>query len=161
MTPGCYYFVINQNGLNKLRRGSCNERTFLQNYLEIRQSLSWGWVIKVLSFCPFSDVAWLPCFSTNQYGLNSFHGRPPKEHCYQIILESDMLIQRRRILKFWHFAPFLMPQQPKFSMEFKSLNTFERGLPKEHSCEVWLKLVSWFRRRLKLSWQTTDKEWSE
>ena len=32
-----------------------------------------------------------------------------------------------------------MPQQPKFSIEFKSLNNFERGPPKEHSCEVWLK----------------------
>ena len=46
------------------------------------------------------------------------------------------------------FSAFLMTQQPKLSIEFKSLNNFEKGLPKKHSCEVWLKLVQWFRRCL-------------
>ena len=33
----------------------------------------------------------------------------PKEHFYQIILESDKQFQRRRFLKFGHFVPFLIP----------------------------------------------------
>ena len=67
-----------------------------------------------------------------------------------------MRIQRRRFLKFGHFASFLMLQQPKFSMEFKSLNNFERGPPKEHSCEVWMQLVLWFRRRWCLKLKVND-----
>ena len=67
-----------------------------------------------------------------------------------------MQIQRRRFLKFGHVAPFLMPQQPKFSMEFKSLNSFESGPPKEHSCEVWMQLVLWFRRRWCLKLKVND-----
>ena len=39
------------------------------------------------------------------------------EHLYQIISEYDKQIQSRRVLKFKHFAPFMMPQQPKFSIE--------------------------------------------
>ena len=49
-------------------------------------------------------------------------------------------------LKVWKFCP-LFDDAAKLSMEFKSLNNFERGPPKEQSCEVWLKLVLWFRRR--------------
>ena len=99
-----------------------------------------------MSFCPFFDAAWLPCFSTNQYGLNNFYRGSPKEHFYQIIFESDRQIRRRRFLKFGHFVPFLMPQQPKFSMEFKSLNNFERGQPEEQSCDVSRKLSLEFGR---------------
>ena len=42
-------------------------------------------------------------------------------------------------------------------MEFKSLNNFERGLPKEHSCEVLLKLVLWLRRRWCLKLNVNDR----
>ena len=92
-----------------------------------------------MSCCPFSNVAWLPCFSTNQYGLNKCCRGSPKEH-----------------FKFWYFADFLMPQQPKLYMEFKSLNNFERGPPKKHSCEVWLKLVLWFMMRWSLKLKDND-----
>ena len=121
------------------------EVRFLIKFLNIRLGLSKNCNFQIMSFCPFSDASWMPCFSTNQYVLNILCRGSPKEHFYQIILESDKQIQRRRFLKFEHFAHFLMPQQPKFSMEFKSLNNFERGPPMEHSCEVWMKLVMWFR----------------
>ena len=79
----------------------------------------------------------------------------PKEHFYQIIFGSDRQIRRRRFFKFGHFVPFLMPQQPKFSMEFKSLNNFERGT-KEHSCDVWWKLFLRLRRRWCLKLKVND-----
>ena len=63
---------------------------------------------------------------------------------------------RKRILKFGYFSHFLMPQQPKFSMEFKSLNSFERRPPKEHSCDVWWKLFLRFRRRWCLKLKVND-----
>ena len=40
-------------------------------------------------------------------------------------------------------SQFLMLQQQRFYTECKSLNNFERGPSKEHSCEVTLKLVKW------------------
>ena len=47
----------------------------------------------------------------------------------------DKPLQKRRFLKFGHFAPFLMhAQQPKFSMEIKSLNNYERQPPKDLPC---------------------------
>ena len=49
-------------------------------------------------------------------------------HFCQIILKSDEQIQRR---SFSIFTPFLMLQQPKFYIEFKSLNEFERGSPRK------------------------------
>ena len=64
-------------------------------------------------------------FFNQSVWIEKFCRASPKEHFYQIILESDEQIKRRRILKFGHFAPFLMLQQPKFSMEFKALNNFE------------------------------------
>ena len=30
-----------------------------------------------------------------------------------------------------------LPWQPEFSMELNYLKEFERGPPKEHSCEIW------------------------
>ena len=78
--------------------------------------------------------------------LPLFLWRALKDHFYKIIMKYNKQIQRRGILKFGNFAPFLMPQQLNFSMVFKSLNNFERGRPKEHYCEVWLKWVLWFRR---------------
>ena len=47
----------------------------------------------------------------------------------------------RRYLKIGQFLPFLMPQQPKLSTEYKSVNNFERRPSSEYSCKVWLKLV--------------------
>ena len=90
------------------------------------------------------------------YDLNNFCKGSPKEHFYQIILEFDKQIRRRRFLKFGHFAPFLIPQLPKFSMKFKSLNNFQRGPPKEHSCDVLWKLFLWFRRRWCLKLKVND-----
>ena len=64
-----------------------------------------------------------------------------KEHSMKLFQ-----IQRRRILEIGRFYRFLMPQQPKFLVQFKSLYSFERVAPKDHTNEVWLKLVQWFRR---------------
>ena len=36
---------------------------------------------------------------------------------------------------------YWLPWQPEFLMEFKFLNNFERGPPKDHFCKVWLQLA--------------------
>ena len=41
-------------------------------------------------------------------------------------------------------------------MDFNSFSYFEKRSPKEHSCEVWLKLAWWFRRRCCLKKLLTD-----
>ena len=71
-------------------------------------------------------------------------------------MESDKQILRKIFLKFGHFALFLMPQQPKFSMEFKFVFNFEIGPPKEQSCEVWLKFVRGFKRRWSFKLNVND-----
>ena len=72
-------------------------------------------------------------------------------------MESDKRIQRRRILQFRHFTPFLLPQQLTVCLKLISLNTFERGPPKEHSCEILSKVSQWIRMKcqLKLNVQNT------
>ena len=128
--------VHSRTCLNNFEKGS-RKKPFCEVKLKLVQwnGRSLAFVAKSLIY-PFCNDAWLLCFSTNQYGLNNFCRGSPKEHLYQRILESIKQIQRRRISKFEHFASFLMPQQPKLSMEFKSFNNFERGLPKQHSSEV-------------------------
>ena len=55
---------------------------------------------------------------------------PAKKKCYPISgLGGDI------------FKGFLLwlPWQPELFMEHNYLKEFERGPPKEHSCEIWLK----------------------
>ena len=89
------------------------------------------------------------------------YGGSLKQHFYQIIFKSDKQIMEEKDFEVWVFSHFLILQQPKFYTECKSLNNFERGPTKEHSCEVWLKLVLRFRTtclKLKVNngWRTTD-----
>ena len=86
-------------------------------------------------------LPYCPVCQRNQYGLDSFCKGSLKGHFYLIILESDKQIMEKRILKLGYFSPFVMPEQPKLYIKCKSLNNFERGPTKEHSCEVKLKLV--------------------
>ena len=100
------------------------------------------------------------CFWADQNFANNFLKGSPKEHSCEIILKSNQWFQRRRFLKNcfknsislpWQ-PEFLMesislPWQPEFLMESNSVNTFWRGPPKEHSCQVWSKLAQRFGRR--------------
>ena len=53
----------------------------------------------------------------------------------------------------------LLPWQPEFCMDSKSLNNFHSVSPKDQSCEIWLKLAQWFRRRcLKIVDGLTDRQ---
>ena len=45
---------------------------------------------------------------------------------------------------------FRLPWQPEFCMELISFSKFERAPPKEHCCEVSLKLAKRLRRRCHL-----------
>ena len=87
-----------------------------------------------------------PCcrFSTKSIWLEQFLQRVTQGTFlpnYLAITQADN--GGKGFLKFGYFSHFLMPQQPKFYTEWKSLNNFERGPTKEHSCEVKLKLVYW------------------
>ena len=113
-------FSTNQFGLNQLFTVSVEDY-----YLEIRQELKSEWNFKVLFFCPFSESVWQPCFSTSKYDLAWIHVVEGHQF-YQIILESDKWIQRRRILKFWHFSPFMMLQQPKSFKVLHRIYIFEQ-----------------------------------
>ena len=58
----------------------------------------------------------------------------------QIICTLDAQIQKKNDKVFGIFSS-LMLQQPKFYMEYKSFNMFERVSTVEHACEVWLSLT--------------------
>ena len=45
---------------------------------------------------------------------------------------------------------FLLPWQQEFCIEWNSMSNFQSVSPKDHSCEIWLKLAQWFRRRYQL-----------
>ena len=97
----------------------------------------------------FLNCVILPLFCCRLSGCNVFQPITLTSifvQFYQGILEYEKRIQRRRILKIGN-SQFLMPQQPMFSNETKSLNNFEREpSKKENYCEVWMKSVTWFRR---------------
>ena len=50
---------------------------------------------------------------------------------------------------FWklHFEQLFLTPWPTYATNWNSLNTFDRGLPRDHSCEVWSKSNEWFQGR--------------
>ena len=73
------------------------------------------------------------------------------------ISKSDQQFQRRRFLKNCLKNSISLPWQVEFLMESNSVNTFQKGPPKEHSCQVWSKLAQRFgRRHSKKSLATRD-----
>ena len=60
----------------------------------------------------------------------------------------------------WIFLSFFnrLPWQPEFFMDFNSFSYFEKGPPKDHSCEVWWILAKWFKRRCYLSKKLTTHD---
>ena len=84
-----------------------------------------------------------PCLWTDQNLANSFWKGLPKEHSCEIISKSDQRFQRRflknRLKKFLFVA-----MATRVFDGIKFVNNFWRGPPKEHSCQVWSKLVQQF-----------------
>ena len=80
---------------------------------------------------------------TDQICLSFFCRRSSDDHCYQIILNSDHLFQRR-IFKGFIITISHVPWRPCFGWSNFFL-LFCRGCPKYHSCEAWLKLAQWYR----------------
>ena len=58
------------------------------------------------------------------------------------IVVSDKKIFENCILNNYFLTPW-----PTYATNWNSLNTFDRGLPRDHSCEVWSKSNEWFQRR--------------
>ena len=90
-----------------------------------------------------------PCFWSDQNFANTFQKESLKEHFCEIISKSDSWFQRRRFLKncIKNSISISLPWQPEFWKESNYVNNFWRGLPEEHSCQVWSKLVQRFGRR--------------
>ena len=103
-----------------------------------------------ISSCPYSarsPHSPEPCLWADQNFVNNFWKGSPKEHSCEIISKSDQRYQRRRFLKNCLKNSISLPWQPEFLMESNSVNSFWRGAPKEHSCQVWSKLARGFGRR--------------
>ena len=124
--------------------------TFLWNYFKNLTSSFGEEDFSRISSCPYSarsPHSPEPCFWTDQNFANSFWKGSPKEHFCEIISKSDQRFQRRRFLKNCLKNSISLPWQPEFLMESNSVNKFWWGPPKEHSCQVWYKLIRWFWRR--------------
>jgi len=50
---------------------------------------------------------------------------------------------------FWklHFDNQFFDPWPTYATNWNGLNNFDRGPPRDHSCEVWSKSNAWFQRR--------------
>jgi len=58
------------------------------------------------------------------------------------LVVSDKKIFENCILKTYFLTPW-----PTYATNWNSLNNFDRGPPRDHSCEVWSKSIKWFQRR--------------
>ena len=96
-----------------------------------------------ISSCPYSTRSPHspePCFWADQNFANSFWKGSPKEHSCETFSKLDQRFQRK-FLKNCLKNSISLPWQPEFLMESNSVNSFWREPPKEHSCQVWSKLV--------------------
>ena len=113
-----------------------------------------------ISSCPYSarsPHSPEPYLWTDQNFMNTFWKGSPKEHFCEIVLKSDQPFPRRRFLQNCLKHSISLLWQPEFLTESSSVNTFWRGPPKEHSCQVWSKLAQRFgRRRCLKKLLTTD-----
>ena len=110
------------------------EQNKLQIYPEIRHKLELKRNYSVLSFCPFSDAAWLPYFSTNQYGLS--------KSCRGTCVLNYLGFRGESFYSLGILLPSCCRSNTSCIYICVSLNTFERGSFKERSCEVVLKFPS-------------------
>jgi len=81
------------------------------------------------------------------HNLNNFGSRPLDDAIYQTWKLWALLFPTRRFLK---IAYFLTPW-PTYAINQNHLNNFGRGLPRNHSSEVWSKSNERFQRRRCLS----------
>ena len=59
---------------------------------------------------------------------------------------------------FWklHFEKLFLTPWPTYATNWNGLNNFDRGPPRDHSCEVWSKSNNRFQRRCSLKKLLTD-----
>ena len=103
MKGGCYDFVTNQYGLNKLSRGSLKLDSY-SSFLISDKNFKKNGISKFCHFHPFLMPPDCHVFNQSVCLEQSCRGSP-KKHFYQIILESDMQNQRR-FLNFGNLSPF-------------------------------------------------------
>ena len=97
-----------------------------------------------------------PIGATLGTATNNFYSSPNKVSTHYITWLFSFWIWRRRCLKFAWFWPFgALPLGPHGGHTYY-LNNFESSIPKDDSCQVWLKSNHAFSRRWKCKKFTDD-----
>jgi len=58
--------------------------------------------------------------------------------------------------KFYFKNLYILTQWPTYATNWNGLNNFDRGPPRDHSCEVWSNSHKWLKRRCCLKKLLTD-----
>ena len=89
------------------------------------------------------------------HDLNNLGRGPLDDALCQISKLWALWFWRRRFLKSCTLKPPFGASRPYCAMDRNHLNNFDRASPKQHSCEVSLKLAQCFRRRCLLNEKLT------
>jgi len=90
------------------------------------------------------------------HNLNNFGRGRLNDAIYQIWKLWALQFRTRRCLKIAFSKTYLLTPWPTYATNWNGLNNFERGPPRDHSCEVWSKSNKWFQRRCCLKKLLTD-----
>ena len=116
-------------------------------------------IIKVFPYmglCKTSDPRCKPIFGPQGYNLNKFGRGPLDEATYQISKMWAFWFQTKRFFNFSVKKSIFSFCDLDVQWTRTHLNNFEKGPTKNHSCEVWSKSKSCFRRRCHLKILFTD-----
>ena len=59
----------------------------------------------------------------------------------------DLVVSDKKIFENCIFKTYFLTLWPIYATNWNGLNNFDRGPPRDHSCEVWSKSNEWFQRR--------------
>jgi len=68
----------------------------------------------------------------------------------------DLVVSDKKIFENCIVKTYFLTPWPTYATNWNGLNNFDRGPPKDHSCEVWSKSKEWFQRRCCLKKLLTD-----
>ena len=58
-----------------------------------------------------------------------------------------LVVSDKKIFESFILKTYLLTPWPTYVANWIGLNNFDRGPPRDHSCEVWSKSNAWFQRR--------------
>jgi hypothetical protein len=100
--------------------------------------------------------------------LNNLEFPLPKDDFCQVWLKLACWLWKRRFLKIFSVFLLFCDYLPLEKGNLLYLNNLESPPPKDHLCQVWLKLAQWFWRRCRnvkvyrqrMDRQTDDEQWA-